>query len=159
MTSSLFVLLTIMVACVQEEVDLWKILPHGNRSLWKSLFWNDWYFKAVGMHTHKQLHSCLRLLTEPWPEQTTFGSCELFLVCALISIYRNFHLRWFSSSNPSSGPEHLERVNCKTQLRFIYHLNPHRLLTLPAGSALAALVVRCEKNRLTSIKQQSCCTD
>lgn len=77
----------------------------------------------------------------------------------LSSIHRNFHLRWSHSSNPPSGPEHLEGVSCKTQLRFIYHLNPHRLLTLPAGSTLTALVVWCEKSGLTPIKQQSCPTD
>lgn len=84
---------------------------------------------------------------------------ELCFVCVLISIHRNFHLRWSRSPNPPSRPEHLEGVNCETQLRFIYHPNPHRLLTLPAGSTLTALVVRCEKSRLTPIKQRSCRTD
>lgn len=117
----------------------------------------------------QELLACARSSTcSPWlclsPHQSTrfLRLCRLNLncfVCVLISTHRNFHFRWSRSSNLSSGPEHLEGVNWETQLRFIYHLNPHRLLTLPAGSTLTALVVRCEKSRLTPIKQQSCRTD
>lgn len=83
----------------------------------------------------------------------------LFCLCCSFPIHRNFHLRWSHSSNPPSEPEHLEGVSCETQLRFIYHPNPHRLLMLPAGCSLTALVVQCEKSGLTPIKQQSCPTD
>lgn len=114
---------------------------------------------AFGVHTHGHMQSLA--LAERWPVRTDPASppAELCFVCVLISIHRNFHHRWSRCSNPPSGPEHLEGVKCETQLRFIYHPNPRRLLTLPAGSTLTALVVRCEKSRLTPIKQQSCRTD
>lgn len=161
-----------MVAHEQGETALWKLVLIDNDESGEVLNFKWWAATFIGTsfesfwHAHARAPSVLAVAFD-WALNWSWrglGFCvarrlNFVLFVLLSSSHRNFHLRWSRSSNPPSGPGHLEGVSCETQLRFIYHPNPHRLLTLPAGSTLTALVVWCEKSGLTPIKQQSCPTD